>query len=86
MSRAGLCLFVVYLYTGRLEPTDPLTCIELFGAGVNYKLHDTAEIDYLAMEALEKLLNAQNVAEVRHAAELRGIRSVIEYIDSNYNH
>ena len=84
MSRTALQMFAGYLYTGRLEPIDAVAFVDLFGAGENYQLRDKEEIDFLAMNALTKMLNPQNAVEVRARAEQRGIQKVIEVVNEHF--
>jgi hypothetical protein len=84
MSRVALQMFAGYLYTGRLEPLDAVGFVDLFGAGENYQLRDKEEIDFLAMNALGKLLSPHNAAEVRARAEQRGLAAVINLVNEHF--
>jgi hypothetical protein len=84
MSRVALQMFAGYLYTGRLEPLDAVGFVDLFGAGENYQLRDKEEIDFLATNALAKLLSPQNAMEVRARAEQRGLTAVINLVNEHF--
>lgn len=84
MSKTALQMFAGYLYTGRLEPIDAVAFVDLFGAGENYQLRDKEEIDFLAMNALTKLLNPQNAVDVKTRAEQRGIQAVINLVNEHF--
>jgi hypothetical protein len=84
MSKTALEMFAGYLYTGRLDPQDPVALVDLFGAGNNYQLRDKGEIDFLAMSSLKKLLTPQNALEVKARAEERGLQEVVNLVQENY--
>ena len=84
MCRTALQMFAGYLYTGRLEPLDAVAFVDLFGAGENYQLRDKEEIDFLAMNALSKMLTPQNAVAVKARAEQRGIQKVIELVNEHF--
>jgi hypothetical protein len=84
MNSIALRMFAGYLYTGRLEPLDHVGFVDLFGAGQNYQLRDTEEIDFLAMAALSKILSPQNSAEIRARAEERHLDQVIALVNGHF--
>jgi hypothetical protein len=84
MSGVALQMFAGYLYTGRLEPLDPAGLVDLFAAGKNYQLRDVEEIDFLAMNALTKLLSPQNAADVRARATERQLEAVVALVNQNF--
>jgi hypothetical protein len=84
MNQVALRMFAGYLYTGRLEPLDPVGLVDLFGAGQNYQLRDPEEIDFLVMSALTKILSPQNAAEVRGRAEERHLEPVIALVNEHF--
>lgn len=84
MNFTALQMFTGYLYTGKLDPLDAVSIVDLFGAGTNYKLRDVEEIDFLAKSALGKLLGPQIAAEVRARAEERGIQAVIDLVNEHF--
>ena len=84
MGRSALHMFAVYLYTGKVEPTDAVALVDLFGAGENYQLRDREEIDFLAMNALTKMLNPQNAAQVSQRAQQRGIQAVLRLVNEQF--
>ena len=84
MSKVALQMFAGYLYTGRLEPLDPIAMVDLFQAGSNYQLRDPEEIDFLAMNALSKLLSPQNAVEIKARAEQRGLTEVVELVQEHF--
>ncbi|EAY22433.1 hypothetical protein TVAG_379120 [Trichomonas vaginalis G3] len=84
MCKAALEMFAGYIYTGRLDPTDAVALVDLFGAGKNYQLRDPLEIDFLAMNNLQKLLTPQNAAEVKARAEERKLQEVINLVQDYY--
>lgn len=84
MCSAAVKMFAGYLYTGRLDPIDPVALVDLFNAGNNYQLRDTQEIDFLALSSLEKLLNANNVTAVRARAQQRELNEVLQLCAKNF--
>jgi hypothetical protein len=84
MNQIALQMFAGYLYTGRLDSLDPVGFVDLFGAGKNYQLRDIEEIDFLAMNALGKVLAPQNAAEVRARAAERGLEAVTALVNQNF--
>lgn len=84
MSKTALEMFAAYLYTGRLDPSDAVALVDLFGAGRNYQLRDKEEIDFLAMSSLKKLLTPQNAAEVKARAEERNLPEVVALVQENF--
>lgn len=84
MSRSALQMFAGYLYTGRLDPIDPVALVDLFGAGGNYQLRDAEEIDFLAMNALSKLLSPQNAVEIKSRAEQRNLPDVVNMVQEHF--
>ena len=84
MSKIALQMFVRYLYTGKLEPIDVVGFVDLFGAGKNYQFRDPEELDFLAMNALSKLLSPQNAVEVKTRAEERGLKDVVDLVQQHF--
>jgi hypothetical protein len=84
MGRAALLMFAGYLYTGKLEFLDAVAYVDLFGAGVNYKLRDVEEIDFLALSAIAKYLSPQNALEIRARATERGITKVLDLVNEHF--
>lgn len=84
MSRVALQMFVGYLYTGRLDPTDTVAFVDLFGAGENYQLRDREEIDFLAMSGLSKYINPHVAADVRARAEQRKLPQVTSFVNEQF--
>ncbi|OHS93358.1 hypothetical protein TRFO_40353 [Tritrichomonas foetus] len=84
MSKVALQMFAGYLYTGRLEPLDAVGFVELFQAGKNYQLRDPDEIDFLAMNALSKLLSPQNAVEIKARAEQRQLQEVVNLVQEHF--
>jgi hypothetical protein len=84
MNNVALKMFAGYLYTGKLEPLNPVGFVDLFGAGQNYQLRDPEEIDFLATSALTKLLSAQNAPEIRSRAEERHIEQVLTLVNEQF--
>lgn len=85
MSRSALQMFAGYLYTGRLDAIDAVALVDLFGAGGNYQLRDAEEIDFLAMNALSKLLSPQNYVEIKSRAEQRGLTDVVNMVQEHFS-
>ena len=85
MSRTALTIFSIYLYTGKLEPLDPVALVDLFKAGENYQLRDTKEIDFLAMSALQKMLSPQNAPEIKARALERNLEEVVNLVTQNFS-
>lgn len=84
MSRTALQMFAGYLYTGRLEPLDAVALVDLFEAGRNYQLRDQEEIDFLAMNALTKLLSPSNAVEIKAIAEQRNLTDVVNTVTEHF--
>lgn len=84
MGKSALQMFAGYLYTGRLDPIDPVALVDLFQAGKNYQLRDQEEIDFLAMNALSKLLSPQNAVEIKSRAEQRNLPEVVSMVQEHF--
>jgi hypothetical protein len=84
MGRPALLMFTGYLYTGKLEFLDAVGYVDLIGAGMNYKLRDVEEVDFLAMTALGKYLSPQNAGDVRTRAIERGIQKVLDLLNEQF--
>lgn len=80
MSRTALNIFAIYLYTGKLEPEDPVALVDLFDAGKNYQLRDQDEIDFLAMKALQQLISPINAPEIKARAQERNLEKVVNFV------
>lgn len=84
MSKVALQMFAGYLYTGRLDPIDPVGFVDLIQAGKNYQLRDPEEIDFLAMNALAKFLSPQNHVEIKTRAEQRNLPEVVALVQEHF--
>ena len=84
MSHTALTVFSIYLYTAKLEPQDPVSLVDLFGAGKTYQLRDQEEIDFLAMRALHQLISPQNAPEIKARAQERNLENVINFVNQTF--
>lgn len=82
MNGDALTMWAKYIYTGDFETTTVSALPELIGSGYTYGLRDPAEIDYLAVYALQSSLNSENVESVREKATDLCLPEILELTDS----